>query len=115
MKGEISLSNRQFLSYRMFLNCTKYYYALIWDGLMTVLTHCHSTGIRCCPSYSRAQFFTYFFMSPATFYPCKSVTAYPINAFSPIKSNRFKMKVAGSYGQVGFVKMRNVNIFFILC
>ena len=82
MKGEISLSNRQFVSYRMFLKYTKYYYALIYDGLMTALTHCHSTGIHRCPSYSRTRFFRYSFMSPATFYPCKSVTAYPINAFS---------------------------------
>ena len=82
MKGKISLSNRQFLSYRMFLKRTKYYYALKRDGLMTALTHCHSTRIRCCPSYSRVRFFTSIFMSPATFYPCKSVTAYPINASS---------------------------------
>ena len=40
-----------------------------------------------------------FFMSPATFYPCKSVTAYPINAFSPFKSMRLHQKLEDHMGK----------------
>ena len=88
---------------------------LLWlyfgcNALMTALTHCHSTGILL--RYSHVCVFYFSFMSPATFYPCKSVTAYPINTFSPFKAMRLNWKLEDHMG-MWVVKFREKQYFRI--